>query len=642
MSSSSWRLLKFVFVAIFTLAPLAQASLATGAETVSEARTFQAWFHRNGPPIRDEVDIARRFRYPCGRLLSETVPWDISEPIGEKKEFWVLDEPRRRYSRVTATVRHTSEHLLMYVQDGISVPFRSLFGSTRVFEEQTLPALERTFGSLPTGLRLTIFNGRVPGVGGYFASSDLLPAEVNPFSNERPILYINTDVMMVGTDAYDSVLAHELQHLIHFLIHPQQDAWINEGAAELAMAVAGYIPRGAVNAFVKQPAIQLDSWASRPTTALPHYGAAYLFLSYVWERLGGAETLRDLIAAEGIGLALIHTYLGQRGADLTVTTLFQDWIVANVLNAKMSGSGGRYGYHGWKGHIEPKLVWRSYPRQLLVRATQFAGQYIDLRPPDDEPGILEISFQGVSSIPLVGAPVYQGSGMWWSQPADNSEGTLTHHLDLRDLPSATLEFATWFDLEYGYDYAYVGISTDNGCTWETVPGKWTTTYNPVGHNLGHGYTGRSGAGRDPQWVEETMDLTSYVGREVQLRFHHITDQAYHGAGILIDNIRVPEIEFIDGAENEAAGWVRDGFVRSKNTVPQRWSVQAVVFEEEGVSVVPMPLLSENTGVNGTFNVSTDGLDRIILVIAPMTSTQGQPGLATVDAIFTSDPGLPFP
>ena len=233
----------------------------------------------------------------------------------------------------------------------------------------------------------------------------------------------------------------------------------------------------------------------------------------------------------------------------------------------------------------------------------------------------------------------RAAGCGGAGPADNSESTLTRRVDLSDVSSAELEFATWYDLEDGYDYAFVGVSTDDGCTWTTLPGRQTTTDDPVGHNLGHGYTGRSDGGSEPQWVEETIDLTPYAGREVLLRFHHITDQAYHGAGILLDNIRIAAIDFADDAETASDYWTVAGFVRSTNLVPQQWSVQAVLFDEEGSSVTPMPLDTTATGVTGTLRVSTDEIERLILVIAPMTSTQGQPAPATIEASFTPD--LPF-
>ena len=639
-------MLKRLVLLGLALVLLAQPALVGAAEPSSESSALQEQLRLIVPPYRDEVDIARRFRYSCGASVPGSVAWDVQEAVGTEREFWVIDEPNRTHFKATATLRHASDHLLLYVQNGASVSSRALARSARIFEANTLPLLEHTFGDLPDGLRITIFNGRIPGVGGYFASSDLLATAVNRFSNERPMLYMNTEVFRAGTFAYDAVLAHELQHMIHFFVHPQQDAWINEGASEVAMAVTGHLPLGAADAFVRQPATQLDSWASSPNQAVAHYGAAYLFMSYVAERLGLLDSqagdgltftgLRDLIATEGIGTVFLDTFLNQHGAGLTFASLFQDWVVANVLNDKDTGDDGRYGYDDWDGRMEPTVVWRSYPQQLTTEVTQHAAHYIELHPPAGDSGSLEITFSGEPTVRLVGTDAHQGSGMWWSRPADNSESTITRRVDLSDVSSAELEFATWYDLEAGYDYAFVGVSTDNGCTWTTLEGQHTTTDDPVGHNLGHGYTGRSGGGSEPQWVDETIDLTAYAGREVLLRIHHITDQAYHGAGILLDNIRIAAIDFADDVEAANDYWTVAGFVRSTNVVPQQWSVQAVLFDGEEESLVtPMPLDTTDTAVTGTLQVSTDEIKRLILVIAPMTSTQGEPAPATITASFTS-------
>ena len=93
----------------------------------------------------------------------------------------------------------------------------------------------------------------------------------------------------------------------------------------------------------------------------------------------------------------------------------------------------------------------------------------------------------------------------------------------------------------------------------------------------------------------------------------------------------------DDAEAASDYWTVAGFVRSTNVVPQQWSVQAVLFHEDdgGSLVTPLSLDTTDTGVTGALQVSTDEMERLILVIAPMTSTQGQPAPATITASFTS-------
>ncbi len=78
-----------------------------------------------------------------------------------------------------------------------------------------------------------------------------------------------------------------------------------------------------------------------------------------------------------------------------------------------------------------------------------------------------------------------------------------------------LEFDTQWAMSYGYDYAQVQMSTDNGLTW-----------NPVGGN--HTYMGRTGpwfnvdtpiyGGVQPTWVHEIIDISSYANHPLRFRF----------------------------------------------------------------------------------------------------------------------------
>ncbi|MCP4229321.1 MAG: T9SS type A sorting domain-containing protein [bacterium] len=80
-----------------------------------------------------------------------------------------------------------------------------------------------------------------------------------------------------------------------------------------------------------------------------------------------------------------------------------------------------------------------------------------------------------------------------------------------------LAFWTWYDIEDGYDYGYVEIST-NGTNWTTLNGS--------------GYDGTS------DWTEETFDLNSYAGETVYVRFRLDTDGSVTEEGWYVDDISV--------------------------------------------------------------------------------------------------------
>jgi hypothetical protein len=139
-----------------------------------------------------------------------------------------------------------------------------------------------------------------------------------------------------------------------------------------------------------------------------------------------------------------------------------------------------------------------------------------------------------------------------------------------------LKFWTWYDIEADFDYAYVEVSTDGGQRWATLKTTSSTTTDPNGVNLGQGLTGTSGGGRDPAWVEQSVDLAAFAGKEVLLRFQYVTDGALNLPGMAIDDLEIAEIGWRDDAEADG-DWKPNGFVRSTNVVKQRFVVQLIRF-----------------------------------------------------------------
>ena len=84
--------------------------------------------------------------------------------------------------------------------------------------------------------------------------------------------------------------------------------------------------------------------------------------------------------------------------------------------------------------------------------------------------------------------------MWVAQRANYSNPRLTRTVDLRDVATATLEYAVYADIEQGYDFGYVSVSVDNGRTWQTKPTTCRSKHNvPVsrGHNASPASRGTS-------------------------------------------------------------------------------------------------------------------------------------------------------
>ena len=145
----------------------------------------------------------------------------------------------------------------------------------------------------------------------------------------------------------------------------------------------------------------------------------------------------------------------------------------------------------------------------------------------------------------------------------------------------------WYEIEEGWDYGYVAVSTDAGITWTALPGKQTTDYDPVEAAYGPGYTGESAG-----WTREEVDLTAYAGRKLLVRFEYVSDDATSFTGLAVDNIEVPELEYLDDAE-AAGDWTLDGFSAVSGSLQQRFVVQKIERERSNPAVTQIPLNADN-------------------------------------------------
>jgi len=558
----------------------------TGMETVLQSTTI---------PERDLLDLAIRLKrapHDTPRVV-RTEPFPYA--IGDQATFWVSDQGSLSYFQVTATLRYSTPHVYMWAENGYNISDEALRLSGDRFENQIYPLTRQLFGSewspgVDADPHISIFNGYVPGVGGYYSSADEFSGLINPYSNEKEMFYINLDNASPGQNYYDGILAHEFQHMIHWHSDRNEETWINEGLSELSSQLNGFETSGSVVAFAGNPDVQLTSWPDLPGQAAANYGAAHSFMNYLLQRFGDGF-IRDLIADRENGMSSIDQVLRSREIDTTATAVFADWVIANYLGDPQVGDG-RYGHRLLQTAAALDATHSDYPVERNADVHQYGTDYIELRGTGD----LLVGFQGPTETRITNNTAYSGEYVWWSNRGDDSNMTLTRTFDLSALDSATLEFWLWYDIETGWDYAYVEVSNDGGQTWDTLRGAYTTDQNPNGNSFGWTYTGLSGGGDVPVWVQERIDLTPYVGQEVMVRFEYVTDDAVNHAGVCLDDISIPELGFLDDVESERPDWEARGFVRSNNRLPQRFLLQLIEIGPEtrvrrlGESFeVPVPL-----------------------------------------------------
>lgn len=542
-------------------------------------------------PQRDIRLLAERLRIhgPIPRVVRETPP---DYQIGDVESFWVGNLDTLQHTRVAAVLRYITPQLYVWVEDGVNYDREGLARSADQFERHTYPTTRAFFGSewspgVDADPRLHVLHSTGSRMGtsvaGYYSSADEYSQLANPYSNEREMFYISLSGLVPGTDLYDGVLAHEFQHMIHWAKDRNEDTWVNEGCSELSAHLNGYDPGGFEWAYIADPDVQLTNWPSEGSSA-SNYGASYLFMLYFLGRFGPEATQAVVAQAEN-GTAGFDRVLVDY--DLTFDDVFTDWLAANYLdNLAMVGdsAGSAYSYpEAVIGPVSIDVSHATYPVERDSTVHQYGADYVRLTGAGD----LAIEFEGATSVRLVPTDAYSGQYAWWSNRGDDSDATLTRAFDLTGVESATLQVRMWYDIERDWDYAYVGVSTNGGRTWDLLSGAKTTTSNLNGNSFGPGYTGQSGG-----WIEERFDLSHYAGREVMVRFEYVTDDAVHRSGWLIDDIRISELGYADDMEAGPGGWEANGFVYSDNRVPQRYlvrlitvgqtvNVRALVVDESG-------------------------------------------------------------
>jgi hypothetical protein len=193
--------------------------------------------------------------------------------------------------------------------------------------------------------------------------------------------------------------------------------------------------------------------------------------------------------------------------------------------------------------------------------------------------------------------------MLWSNRGDDSYSQSSHAFDLSNLESATLKFWTWYDIEVDYDYAYVALSTDNGQHWKILPATDSIESNPHGNSFGAAFTGKSGQVFDTsqenpaRWQEQSVDLTPFVGQKVLISFQMINDDALNNNGFVVDDISIPELNYLETFEEGVGEWQNEGFVRVDNLLPQQFIVQAVAEAAlpAETTILPFALDKNNQG-----------------------------------------------
>ena len=171
-------------------------------------------------------------------------------------------------------------------------------------------------------------------IGGYFSPGT---------ATTREVVYVDfADITLTWGK---SIIAHELQHLLHNAQDPYENLWLDEGNADVAIYLcfgADGTLAGHLNGWTQQSELSVRWWNQRNAD----YGAGFIFTMYLADHLGGGPAIRQLVqdsATGGLGVEnlALSPVSGQSGKiGRTMGEIFANFSIAATIDSDQ----GIYGF----------------------------------------------------------------------------------------------------------------------------------------------------------------------------------------------------------------------------------------------------------------------------------------------------------
>lgn len=312
-------------------------------------------------------------------LTDVVLPNDLATfYTADTAHFWVMDPAETQFIvtiEIVADRILVGDNMVMYVQQG-TTPKEDPQEMAELFDSQILPKETQIFGEtmdLDDNGRVTALFCESTVFAGYTGIWDTWSdAEATKnygvHSNEMDIVYLSVDR---GTP---DVLAHELNHLIYYAVHPNKTnlsaKYFREGIATSAVnAVFGAFQRP-IDYFTQDPEGTVADGVSLVNFELTydHYALPHFVLSYAAGQLGGVDGYSTLFSVDGEPANLDALLQSELDKSL-VETMTDTWIAMYVqAPTGPLGFNGLIDFEGARPAIAPDpegLTLESYGAVLI-------------------------------------------------------------------------------------------------------------------------------------------------------------------------------------------------------------------------------------------------------------------------------------
>jgi hypothetical protein len=438
---------------------------------------------------------------------------------------------------------------------------------------------------------------------------------------------------------YEQVFAHEYQHLLEYYKDPNEALWVNEGLSDWAMHLTGYAhPKRPVTKLgfdnhiwsflgetgtvtpanpvprVGGPENSLTWWGDQGGRILDDYGAAWTMMEVLASRYGNTFMGR-LHRARASGLPGLQKILTQAGVASSPREVIHEWNAAMALDGVLDDGAVLTGGDPRDYRVESldaTVNWDTPAAYATAGAPPNGGDYVRLRDGNgnylNAGAIDSITFDGGETLPprpvewaVDSNPPGRTNPALYSGGDLNLDRTMIQQVSVPPTGAdAKLTFDTRYDIEEGWDFGFVQVSTDGGHTWSSLSNADTRSDaqpNALGtvRNNVPGFTGSSGcphgsqadASCTPSWVPETFDLSDYAGQDVLLGFRYVSDREVAFDGWWVDDIAVGTQTISDGSTLQ--GWQSPTQVNPESV--EGFTVQLIAYDDahDAAWIATLPL-----------------------------------------------------
>lgn len=280
------------------------------------------------------------------------------------------------------------------------------------------------------------------------------------------------------------------------------------------------------------------------------------------------ETVRGILLLDTLNTELI---LDESSLNCGI---FQDGIVSISLDSIAAGDSFKCSFR-----VTPSLEQAS-TIQLQDEITP------------ETKGAWEISqTSGSDDFNQVTTNTYSGSHAWFVVNEDvQSDYLLSRSLDLTGMSKPLFRFHHWYNTEDTWDGAVVEVRSIGGMWMDAADLFLINGYNGIiQSNPASPISGRAAfTGNSAGYIQSGLDLTSFAGQEIEVRFRMASDGAASALGWFIDEIDLVDARFVDNSVT--ATYLPEGKVSAEVTtlVITDEETNNVIELENGVSLTIYP------------------------------------------------------